>query len=95
MQVDHSGDHSEDSRDILLLDFRQHLRQYAEDCSTGLIREAYDRAAREMPEAAAHLSFVQVERSMHNWRRKRWPKNPRSAENALEIFTEAAGMKSN
>ncbi len=89
-EVQHNGDHSGDEKEVLLRQSRARLRQYSEECISGHMKETYDRAAAEMPEAAIHLSFVQVQRCMNGWRRKKWPKNPTSAPDALRLFQEGA-----
>ena len=87
---EHEGDHSDDYVEVLLRDFRQRLKALSEDCSTGLLKECYDRAAEEMPEAATHLTYIQVSWAMSAWRRSKWPRNPASAQDALRIFEAAS-----
>ncbi len=74
----------------MVRDFPRRLKMYAEDCSTGLLKEAYDRAAGEMPSAAAHLTYTQVSRTMSAWRRSKWPRNPSSPGDTVRIFEAAA-----
>ncbi len=88
--TDHNGDHSSDEKEILLRQFRALLKQNAEACLTGNMKEQYDKAAAELPAAAVHLTYVQASRCMNEWRRRKWPRNPKDAKATLEVFQHGA-----
>ena len=85
-QVEHRGNHNTNSEEVLLRQFRHLLKTYAKECSSGMLKECYERAAAEMPQAAVLLPYVRVVRSMNNWRREAWPRNPKTAEETLRLF---------
>ncbi len=63
----------------------------AEECSTGILREAYDSVAAADPETAVLVPFTSIERSMARWRSARFPRNPPDAASALDVFNTHMG----
>ncbi len=76
----------------ILREFRASLQKAAEECSSGLLRESYDRVSANFPGAATLLPYTAIERSMAIWRRKRFPKNPDSAQTVCASFARFAGQ---
>ncbi len=90
----HSHSQASHENESLIREFKAKLKVATEECSTGLLRECYDRVASATPDSARLVPFKTVESTMALWRRQHFPRNPDSPTAVTQAFQRFAGQVS-